>query len=75
MGDGMGVGGEESTRGERILALSPDFVDRGKPCGERGGYGDRDRSVTLRLFSKLLRVREGDDMARTKTQIRDFVGV
>jgi hypothetical protein len=75
MGDGMGVGGDESTRGERILALLPDFVDRGKPCGERGGYGDRDRSVTLRLFSKLLGVREGDDMAGTKAQIGDFVGV
>ena len=52
--------------GERILAPSLDFVDRGKPCGERGEYGDRDRSVTLRLFSKLLGVREGDDMAGTK---------
>ena len=45
---------------------SLDFVGRGKPCGERDGYGDRDRSVTLRLFSKLLGVREGDDMAGTK---------
>ena len=66
MGDEMGVGEEESTRGECILAPSLDFVGRGKPCGERAGYGDRDRSVTLRLFSKLLGVREGDDMAGTK---------
>ena len=66
MGDGTGVGEEESMWGERILAPSLDLVDRGKPCGERGEYGDRDRSVTLRLFSKLLGVREGDDMAGTK---------
>jgi hypothetical protein len=66
MGDGTGVGEEESMWGERILAPLLDFVDRGKPCGERGGYGDWDRLVTLRFFSKLLGVREGDDMAGTK---------
>lgn len=66
MGDGTGVGEEESMWGERILAPSLDPAGRGKPCDERGGYGDRDRSVTLRLFSKLLGVREGDDMAGTK---------
>jgi len=66
MGDGTGVGEEESMWGERILPPSLDFVGCGKPCGERGGYGDRDRSVTLRFFSKLLGVREGDDMAGTK---------